>query len=317
MPRKRRLKPDHLNIVIYHCISRTVNKEFLWGESAKEMFVQQMWKVAYFCGVQILSYCIMSNHFHILVQVRKNASAQLSQEELMDRVIRLYTNEKDQALVAYLRACLLGSDSEAQTRIRKQLLARMDDVSQFMKILKQRYSIWFNRQHRRIGTHWCERFRSLVVENQPKALLTVAAYILFNPVRAGICKNPAEYRYSCLAAAKSGRAQAIQAINALMGFSAGQTALERLQEFLRPNLSGENEPASVSENPQNCFSPGRARTCHLLQKASQLTSGMVLGSSQFLQKMIDLGQILRTRQTQIHALAEQNDLVCFRKALSG
>jgi hypothetical protein len=34
------------------------------------------------------------------------------------------------------------------------LLARMADVSEFMKTLKQRFSVWFNKSHGRYGTLW-------------------------------------------------------------------------------------------------------------------------------------------------------------------
>ena len=65
----------------------------------------------------------------------------------------------------------------------------MGDVSIFMKELKQRFSIWYNRSHGRFGTLWAERFRSVVVEGRPFALQTVAAYIDLNPVRANLCQD--------------------------------------------------------------------------------------------------------------------------------
>ena len=51
------------------------------------------------------------------------------------------------------------------------------DVSIFMKELKQRFSIQYNRTHGRFGTLWAERFRSVLIEGRPLALQTVAAYI--------------------------------------------------------------------------------------------------------------------------------------------
>lgn len=42
-----------------------------------------------------------------------------------------------------------GEEAEA---IRRKLLARMGDVSQYMKALKQRFSVWYNRSHQRYGT---------------------------------------------------------------------------------------------------------------------------------------------------------------------
>ena len=54
---------------VYHCMSRTVNGERLFGEREKEMLRRMLHQVADFCGVQVLTYCVMSNHFHVLVRV--------------------------------------------------------------------------------------------------------------------------------------------------------------------------------------------------------------------------------------------------------
>ena len=49
-----------------------------------------------------------------------------------------------------------GDEADA---IRGRLLTRMGDVSEFMKGVKQRFSVWYNRSHRRYGTLWAERFK--------------------------------------------------------------------------------------------------------------------------------------------------------------
>ena len=53
----------------YHVMSRTVGGEFLLGTLEKEAFRRMMWRVASFCGVDILTYVVMDNHFHILLHV--------------------------------------------------------------------------------------------------------------------------------------------------------------------------------------------------------------------------------------------------------
>ncbi len=50
------------------------------------------------------------------------------------------------------------------------------DVSLYKKELKQRFSEWYNNQQGRFGTPWAERFKSLLVEDQPGAVQPVAAY---------------------------------------------------------------------------------------------------------------------------------------------
>ena len=64
-----------------------------------------------------------------------------------------------------------------------------------MKGLLIRFTRWFNRTHNRTGTLWEERFKSVIVESGVAAR-TMAAYIDLNPVRAGMVKDPADYRWS-------------------------------------------------------------------------------------------------------------------------
>ena len=66
----------------------------------------------------------------------------------------------------------------------------------FVKILKQRFSLRYNREHGRLGTLWEGPFRSVLVEPTRRALSVVGAYIDLNPVRAGIVEDPKDYRFS-------------------------------------------------------------------------------------------------------------------------
>lgn len=84
----------------------------------------------------------------------------------------------------------------------------MGDISVFMKELKQRFTQWFNRRNDRRGTLWEERFKSVLVEGNEKALLTMAAYIDLNPVRAGMVARPEDYRWCGYAAAVGGNHRA-------------------------------------------------------------------------------------------------------------
>jgi len=179
---------------IYHCMTRTVNGERLFEDRAKEVLRKMIWQVANFSGVRVLTYCLMSNHFHVLVEVPE--VGELSDIELMRRYKVLYPKptKYQQASIRKLEADLAAGGEEADA-LRQGLLARMGDVSEFMKTLKQRFSIWFNKSHRRFGTLWADRFKSVLVEGAGNPLQTMAAYIDLNPVRAGIVEDPKDYRF--------------------------------------------------------------------------------------------------------------------------
>ena len=55
--------------VIYHCISRVVDRRFVFAERECEAFRMFMRMYENFSGCRVLSYCVMSNHFHLLLEV--------------------------------------------------------------------------------------------------------------------------------------------------------------------------------------------------------------------------------------------------------
>jgi len=105
----------------------------------------------------------------------------------------------------------LREGNEDAAAIRERLQARMHDLSEFMKTVKQRFSIWYNRNHGdRRGTLWMERFKSVLVEGAGNPLQTMAAYIDLNPVRAGLVEDPKDYRFC-------GYAEAVAHLTASLG----------------------------------------------------------------------------------------------------
>jgi hypothetical protein len=92
---------------------------------------------------------------------------------------------------------------------RERWFRQMWNLASFMKVLKQRFSQWFNgtRTTRRTGTLWESRYRSTLVETGD-TLRAMAAYIDLNPIRAGIVSDPKDYRWSGYAEAVAGRSEA-------------------------------------------------------------------------------------------------------------
>ena len=54
---------------IYDCISRVVARRFVFDDAEREHFRMFMRMQENFSGCRVLSYCVMSNHFHILLDV--------------------------------------------------------------------------------------------------------------------------------------------------------------------------------------------------------------------------------------------------------
>lgn len=188
---------------LYHCISRVVDRRFVLGDAEREKFRVFMRMQEKFTGCRVLSYCFMSNHFHLLLEVPPMPEGGISDEELCKRLAAA-NSEAFAAGVAKELAEARGQGREDRvSEIRARFTYRMHELSEFMKTLLQRFTRWFNRTHQRRGTLWEERYKSVIVESGIAAR-TVAAYIDLNPVRAGMVADPADYRWSSYGEAVGG-----------------------------------------------------------------------------------------------------------------
>ena len=230
---------------VYHCMTRTVNGAFLFDDPAKEILRKQLWQIADYCGVQILTFAILSNHFHVLLRVPQAAA--IPDAELLRRYSVLYPKPTrfQQARLEVVQAWLRNGDPEGEAWRNRQL-ALMGDVSQFMKLLKQRFSVWYNRTHNRYGTLWAERFKSVLVEPTGRVFETMAAYIDLNAVRAGLVSDPKDYRFCGYAQAVAGHEKARAGLRAVFG---GETPpdWDRAQADYRVTLFGVGSGARPGE----------------------------------------------------------------------
>lgn len=191
---RKRLVVNDIDAV-YHVMSRTACQAFLFGDEEKEVFTAMMRQQARFAGIEILTFCIMNNHFHLLLRIPANTN--ISDDTLLARYTDYYGESKTPQStfsVNELKAALKENGPDAEYA-RKRIHDRMGNLSAFMRELKQRFSIWYNSKHGNHGTIWAARFKSLLVENTPEALTKVAAYIDLNPIRAGIVDDPKDYRW--------------------------------------------------------------------------------------------------------------------------
>ena len=297
---------------VYHCICRINAQAMLLDSRAKEVFRRQMWLMSDFCGVQVLTYCLMTNHVHLLVRVPEPSS--VSDEELLRRFALLYSKQKGR--VFFLQTLLKAGGKTAEEE-RAKLLARMGDISAFMKELKQRFSIWFNKAHGRIGTLWTERFKSLVVENSRTALMTVAAYIDLNAVRAGLCSDPMDYRFCGYAEALGGDNQARVGITLLTETGQWREAAAdyRMMLFGKGAQAKSCEEAILStERVQEVIRAGGQlpRAMLLRCRVRYFSDGAILGSEAFVRRVFEACGGRRERKGRILSGSDWGGLCVLR-----
>ncbi|NCD33776.1 MAG: hypothetical protein EOL87_10235 [Spartobacteria bacterium] len=221
--RKRRIKRREQ--AYYHCMTRIVGREMLLGDDEKNHLRWLMRRVEAFTGVRVLTYALMTNHFHLLLE-EPDRDTVVSDELMMERMRGLYSDEEMAEIQERWELWLSDGNQAAVDHDKLRYKQRMHDISEFMKSLKHRFSFWYNKKHNRKGTLWSERFKSVLVEGGD-VLRTVAAYIEMNPVRAGMVDDPKAYRFCGLGEAMGGSFIARQGIMTLA------SGVERLDDEVR------------------------------------------------------------------------------------
>jgi len=207
---------------IYHIHSRCVDRVFKLagvevtpdgqkvlasddGGQARSVFVRILRDYAEFLGCKVNAFCVMSNHFHILLEVpakKKGEAVAISDSEFLSKIERMYAVEYYRDVRQMLERFRDAGSEDSAEKLKAKYTRRMYDLSEFMKGVKQRFTQWYNREHKRSGTLWEGRFKSVLVEGGFAARM-VSAYIDLNPVRAGMVSRPEDYRWSSYGVAMS------------------------------------------------------------------------------------------------------------------
>jgi REP element-mobilizing transposase RayT len=169
----------------------------VFGRQEKEVFRKILRNLEAFAGVRLVTYCLMDNHFHLLVEVPdREELVPLTEETLLTVLPRLH----DAATVDGVRQEFARAREAGNEAWHREILGRYErrrgSLAFFLKDVKQRVTLYINKRRDRTGTLWEGRYKSVLIEGRETALLTVAAYIDLNPVRAGIVATPEAYRWS-------------------------------------------------------------------------------------------------------------------------
>ncbi len=255
------------------------------GDPEKQIFRKILRQCETFYGIRVFTYCIMSNHFHILVEVPE--PQELTEEEVLLRVAALYPGKYVIGVRRDLDALRQAGLEERAQALLASFTRRMFSLSNFMKSLKQRFSSYYNRNNQRSGTLWEERFRSVIVEGEETTLMTMALYIDLNPIRAGITSDPADYRFCGYAEAVGGGERAREGLRCLLSrkpeswrtvqaeyrrllYGVGEATWVR-QGFTRDEVS--DVEAQKGELPKSAVLRSRIR---------YLSEGLIVGSRSFI-----------------------------------
>ena len=194
MARTARIKSSGEGTAYYHLISRCSNKQFLFRKAAsKDRLMDLAKRAAEFSGVKLLALTIMDNHFHILCSVTQS-NEPIPQDEIIRRVGILKGDAAAQELRERWENFAAAGFTAMLDAELDRYRARMNDISAFMKTMKELFAIWYNRKYDYCGSIWCGVFKSTMIESG-QYLEYCRRYVIMNPVRAGMVTQIKAYRW--------------------------------------------------------------------------------------------------------------------------
>jgi len=179
----------------YHIVSRCVRRAFLCGsdgekcyEHRRQWIVDRMRLLSSLYAVDICSYAVMSNHYHIVLKLNPSESETWDQDAVMQRWLTLY---KGPVLVQRFLAgeALCNAERDTVSDIITSWRKRLCDISWFMKCLNEPIARAANKEDNCTGHFWESRFKSQALLTE-EALLSSMVYVDLNPIRAKIAETP-------------------------------------------------------------------------------------------------------------------------------
>ena len=185
MPSPRHTQIDIHATPYYHCISRCVRRAFLCGtdrlsgqsfDHRKTWLVELLAELTSIFAVELCAYCVLSNHYHLVVRLDVERARAWSDDEVVERYRRLFapTVEARLAQAPAQRAAWIAC-----------WRARLYDLSWFMRCLNESIARRANAEEGCSGRFWEGRFRSQALLDEA-GLVTCMAYVDLNPMRAGV-----------------------------------------------------------------------------------------------------------------------------------
>jgi len=143
----------------YHIYNRANADDQLFTEDVEYyLFLKKYFNYANLI-FSTYGYCLLTNHFHFLVQVRP--------ESELNRNIGIFKDDK----------------------------SRSNYLAQHLGNFFNWYATYFNKKHFRKGSLFIHSFHRKPILDEAY-LSTLVCYIHANPVKAGMCKKPEEWKYS-------------------------------------------------------------------------------------------------------------------------
>jgi REP element-mobilizing transposase RayT len=190
---------------ILHIWCRVVRKSFLCGfdrllnrdyDHRKEWVREKIKFSAEIYAIDVITFAILDNHYHLVVRTRPDVVAAMTNEEVVRSILRLGGEY------------WFNSDGSDRKKTRKEINRRLNDkqwllkarvrlsnISKMMQTINQSIARRANKEDGVLGRFFEARFGHEVLVDMPD-VLACAMYIDLNPVRANKANTPEDSEYT-------------------------------------------------------------------------------------------------------------------------
>jgi len=188
---------------VYHVCSRCVRRAFLCGtddqsgrdfDHRREWIVDRIRTLSTIFAIDILGYAVMSNHYHIVLQVNSVAPVDWADDDIIERWLILNPRKHETQISRSTRKSSLLANPDNLSQYRE----RLGSLSWFMRYLNEPIARRANQEDQCKGRFWEGRFSSQRLLDD-HAVLAAMVYVDLNPLRAGMVKEFTEAAHTSLA----------------------------------------------------------------------------------------------------------------------
>jgi REP element-mobilizing transposase RayT len=196
LPRKQYVRDGEIGV--YHCTTRCVRRAFLSGYdeySSRDYSHRKAWienrlrQLASFFAVDVTTFSVMSNHYHVTVRTRPDIVANWSDYEVARRWLILcpirYHSKKKPEVPVEEHINTLAQCPERIAELRK----RLSNLSWFIGRLNEYIARAANKEDQVKGRFWESRFKCQVLLDDA-AVAACMVYVDLNPIRALVAPTP-------------------------------------------------------------------------------------------------------------------------------
>jgi len=269
----------------YHCYGRCVRRAFLCGwdheknidYSHRKIWVQKrLALLANTFAIDVLAFAVMSNHYHLVLNVNQNTAKAWSDKQVIQRWHQIYAGED--VTHRFLEGEALEKfEIQLVKQFAKKWRKRLMDISWFMRCLNEFIARKANQEDHCTGRFWEGRFKCQALLDV-EAVLSCMVYVDLNPVRAGIAKNLASSDFTSvqqrMATLKNTKLTypkvKLESIEKHIPFLTPKAYIELTDWTGRYKKSGDK--ASIPANAPPVFSQLKCDELQFLKQATQFES---------------------------------------------